>query len=243
MTPIPLPRIDLHDSSAPQHPPARRLALSESPVSIRAARSDDERGEVGALIQRRYAWRGYRCDPSPPKHMALAAIDTASGLAIGTLGLRLDGPSGLGCDLSFPDIVSGLRAQGWSLSEFVGLAVEPGAPKLALGALFHAAYLFATRVGRSDYLVMEVHPRHKATYIRGLGFAPLSDERQCERAQAPAILLGQSRAQLERRLGPLAGTWRTLGSPPGLYPYFFSPPEAESLCQRLFGPVPPEDSF
>jgi hypothetical protein len=218
---------------------AAGYALRESHVRIRAASSDGLRSHVGALLKKRYAWRGYDSPSVAPDLMTLAAEDTATGLPIGTIGARLDSTAGLGCDGAFSDVCARLRSDGRKLSEFTALATEPGAPRQALAALFHSAYLYLTRVGGADYMLMEVNPRHKGIYTRGLGFCVLSEERVCPRAQAPALLLGQNRAYLDARIAQVAGTWREPTASEGLYAFFFNEAEAEGLCRRVFGSMMP----
>lgn len=219
------------------HAPAGIL-LNESSIFLRAASSAGVRSDVTALTKKRYEWRGYQAPSATPQPntMVLSAEDPKTGNPIGTIGSRIDGLEGLGCDDAFADVVDMLRARGLQLAEFVGLATEPNSSIAALGALFHSAFLFATQVASANYILMEVNPRHRGIYTRSLKFDVLSEVRTCQRASAPALLLGQHKSVLEQRaleLGALRGT----GSAKSILSYFFTPEEAVGVRQRLFGPA------
>lgn len=214
------------------------ILLNESSIFLRAASSAGVRSDVTALTKKRYEWRGYQAPSAKPQPntMVLSAEDPRTGDPIGTIGSRIDGLEGLGCDEAFSDVVDALRARGLQLAEFVGLATEPNSSIAALGALFHSAFLFATQVANADFILMEVNPRHRGIYTRSLKFDVLSEVRTCQRASAPALLLGQHKSVLEERaieLGALRGT----GSAKSILSYFFTPEEALGVRQRLFGPA------
>lgn len=214
------------------------ILLSEDSIFLRAASSFGVRSEVTALTKKRYEWRGYQAPSSTPQPntMVLSVEDPETGSPIGTIGSRIDGIEGLGCDEAFSDVVDTLRGRGLRLAEFVGLATEPNSPLAALGALFHSAFLFATQVEEADFILMEVNPRHRGVYTRSLKFDVLSEVRTCQRASAPALLLGQHKNILENcalELGALRGT----GSSKSILSYFFTPEKALDVRQRLFGPA------
>lgn len=214
------------------------ILLSESSIYLRAANSTGVRSDVTALTRKRYEWRGYQApsDTPKPNTMVLSAEDPLTGTPIGTIGSRVDGEQGLGCDDAFSDIVDALRARGLQLAEFVGLATEPGSSIAALGALFHSAFLFATRVASADYILMEVNPRHRGVYTRSLKFDVLSEVRTCQRASAPALLLGQHRDVLDARAQELVALRKNAPmNSKNIMSYFFTPEEAAGVQQRLFG--------
>lgn len=214
------------------------ILLNESSIFLRAASSQGVRSDVTALTRKRYEWRGYEAPGTIPKPntIVLSAEDPATGNPIGTIASRIDGMEGLGCDDAFADIVDELRAKGLRLAEFVGLATEPGSSVAALGALFHSAFLFATQVASANYVLMEVNPRHRAIYTRSLRFDVLSEVRTCERAQAPALLLGQHRDVLDARAQELVALRKNShADSKNILSYFFTPEEAAGVQQRLFG--------
>lgn len=214
------------------------ILLSESSIYLRAANNTGVRSDVTALTKKRYEWRGYQAPSAipQPNTMVLSAEDPTTGKAIGTIGSRVDSEQGLSCDEAFSDIVDALRARGLQLAEFVGLATEPGSSIAALGALFHSAFLFATRVASADYILMEVNPRHRAIYTRSLRFEVLAETRTCERAQAPALLLGQHRNILDARAKELVAQRKSAPrNSKNILSYFFTPEEAAGVQERLFG--------
>jgi hypothetical protein len=188
-------------------------------------------GTGHALLERRYASRGYRLSRSAD--VTLGAY--FEGRLVSTLGLRRDGGN-LAADQSFPTEMAGMRRQGWQLCEFTRLAADPDGPsKLVLASLFHLAYLHAAHHWGAEFLVIEVNPRHKAFYRRMLDFQPHGEERLHRSVGAPAVLMSLSLAYGATQVRQYGGSLnedednrsRTL------FPYFFSPKDESKLLDKL----------
>lgn len=204
-------------------------------VTVEPAHTPERRHAANALLRERYHWRGY-VQPTLPVsestyHLPLVA--SCQGRAIGTLTVSLEGPQGLGCESTFPAEVQALRDDGYQLSEFTRLAIDPErGSKHALAALFHVAYLVASRLGKADTVLLEVNPRHVAYYRRILGARVVGSERFHPRVKAPAVLLAiafeEVRARIERVTGGLYS--------PHTHSFFsmaFSSTEEDAIVARI----------
>ncbi len=155
------------------------------------------------LIDRRYAWRGYRLastkvsDASDgDEGLRVMLLAQNGGKLMGTLTVRPDTPHGLLAEESYFAEIRELRRDGHRLGELVKLAVEEDADwKAALDALVQSAYLITRVVHALTDVVIEVNPRHVRFYQRVFGFTVAAAQRFCERAGAPSVLL---RLDLER---------------------------------------------
>lgn len=196
-------------------------------IEIRALHEDDG----AALVQRRYASRGYKVSRSAD--LTLGAY--YEGRLVSTLGVRRDaGVGSLGADASFRDEMAGMRGRNWQLCEFTRLAAEPEGPsKLILASLFHLAYLHAMHHWGADYLVIEVNPRHKAFYRRMLDFQVHGDQRLHRGVGAPAVLMSLSLAYGATQVDRLGGTLGEDVRSRTLFPYFFAKGEERDLLRRL----------
>ncbi len=208
------------------------VANIERNFAIRLADSNDIRNPASMLIKQRYSWRGYSIPShtlqSDPESITLVAT-SPEGKAFGTLGVRLDWGNLLSSD-SFPDEVNQKRVEGHKLCEVGSFAVESG-DGFVLGALFHTAYIYLHHLHGATYILIEINPRHLNFYTKKLGFSVLSEQRVCDRAQAPAILLGISTSEIEAflRESRLPGESRRFF----LYKYFFSEKEEKGLFERV----------
>jgi hypothetical protein len=155
------------------------------------------------LVAERYAWRGYT-DPakdSTDDSHAITLVAETGGTTVGTLTVRLDGPSGLRVDENYPDQVSALRADGRKVCELTQLALAAEADTRAvLSTLFGLAYCLGKTLDEVTDVLIEVNPRHVEFYRRLMGFAVAAGERLCDRVQAPAVLLRASVDELEKRV-------------------------------------------
>jgi len=186
-------------------------------------------GTSHALLERRYASRGYRLSRSAD--VTLGAY--WEGKLVSTLGLRRDAGS-LAADQSFPKEMAGMREQGWQLCEFTRLAADPDGPsKLVLASLFHLAYLHAVHHWGAEFLVIEVNPRHKAFYRRMLDFQPHGEERLHRSVGAPAVLMSLSLAYGATQVRKYGGSMNEDGRSRTLFPYFFSPKDEPALLSKL----------
>lgn len=192
-----------------------RGALTEAPVrksqaeavSIGIVDSMAEARAVEALVQRKYATRGYRCSAelSPRAEHELTLIANHKDGAVGTLTIGFDNPAGLKIDDIFRAEADALRAAGSRICEFTRLAMESVERSTAvLASLFEAAYTYAHRVMGFDKLLIEVHPRHLRYYQGMYGFAILGDIRLNRRVEAPAVLLCLDLAAINSRCAAAA---------------------------------------
>lgn len=221
---------------APAASAERPPASEERPFTIRMAGVGQERDHASELLQQRYAWRGYRTVSLPADQTGhrttLSAHD--GDRTIGTLTLELDGPSGLGADDAFGEVVEGLRAQGRRTAEFTRLAVDPGvnSPQV-LAALFHVGYIVAYCIRRYDTLLLEVNPRHVRFYERMLGCEVIGTERKHAGVDAPAVLLSARFKFIRDQIGIWGGRPEHVGRARSLYPFAFSKDEEIGILNRL----------
>ncbi len=189
-----------------------RVAVAESTQQIEAARG---------LVRKRYAWRGYEVEGAgehaadlAPEHTSqeitfVAAIDEAT---IGTVTLRLDGPSGLRAEEAHGEVIQTARLGGRRICELTRLAVaERVDSHSVLASLFSLAYAAGWTIHGVTDVFIEVNPRHVAFYSRVLGFVVAAGERICERVRAPSVLLHVESGALAKRLDALVQ--RTFAQP------------------------------
>lgn len=209
--------------------------LAETPGHHRQAR---------VLVDRMYAWRGYRRENTPPavcdflqsahaRPPARTTLLACRGTqALGTLTLNIDNGGGLLADHLYRREIDTYRQGGKRVCELTGFAVDQrtGSKEL-LAALFHLLYIAGRRLYRVSDVFIEVNPRHVAFYRSQLGFRQAGESRMCERVEAPATLLHAGIDFIEAQIARLAGK-REL-SRRSLYPYFFTGPEEEEFGRRL----------
>gem|GEM_PF-2718226 len=165
---------------------------------IRLAHSAEQQRAVNALVQRRYAWRGYNTEALAPRGDMSNPATPANRLTIGawrynelaaTLTVSLDGGQGLQNDALYTTELARLRRPDRVLGEVSRLAVDPdfSCPELLM-ALFRSTLRSARDLGASD-LVIGVNPRHAGYYQRQFGFRKIGRRKQCGRLAAPVVLL------------------------------------------------------
>jgi hypothetical protein len=76
-----------------------------------------------------------------------------------------------------------------------------------------------------------VNPRNVVFYKRMLEFREAGERKMCERVSAPAVLLHLNVAYVTEQIVRFGGTRDA--SQRSLYPFFFSPAEAEGLQRRI----------
>ena len=189
--------------------PAPRIPSISAPAgwSTSIAVRPDQITAATELVQRRYAWRGYRLTASGKQDgpgddgLRVMLLAQKAGQLMGTLTVRPDSPQGLFAEATYADEVHRLRTQGHRLGEIVRLALEEGADsRRALDALVQSAYLITHVVQALTDVVIEVNPRHVRFYERVLGFVVEAAERFCDRVGAPSVLLRLDLAAFGRRL-------------------------------------------
>jgi hypothetical protein len=217
----------------------RRSERSESEqrrFKIRAADSHGHRSSASILIERRYAWRGYRNASLPMETSAnrITLNATEHDETIGTITIGLDGAEGLAVEGVFPDWVAQLRASGHRICEFTKLAMDPTVgSKRVIASLFHVAYILAHRIRGYDTLLIEVNPRHVAFYRRMLGCKVMGEARQNPRVDAPAVLLYLDLNHTREQIAKFGGQAELAIGERSLYPYAFSMEEERGIVRRL----------
>lgn len=187
-------------------------------ISVRIARTLPDRRAAAELIRSRYASRGYLVSSFPAATTSeLTLLATAAGAAVGTLTLRLDGPSGLRADETYADQIDVARTAGREICELGRFAVAPHTRSTpVLAALFAYAHAAVRSFAEITDVFIEVNPRHVGFYRKLFGFGVAAGERVCARVRAPSVLLRLDLAAFAARLeADWAGLWpqRSLGEP------------------------------
>jgi hypothetical protein len=190
-------------------PPAPDYVIERPGYRVHIARSLMHRKQAALLVERMYAWRGYRSTAAPvarPTASNMTFVATTERQVIGTLTLRLDTAQGLLAEGLYADQVNALRADRRRLCELSKLAVDPEhSAKELLASLIQLAHVYARMMDRRSDAIIEVNPRHAAFYKRMLGFSQIGEVRTCARVGAPAVLLhldlGYMDAQIETHQG------------------------------------------
>ncbi len=207
----------------------------DTPFKIRVADDSSRRIHASALIERRYAWRGYSASPLEECNdgrVTLAAC--VEDTTVATITASLDRADGLYVGRLYPDEVQSLRDEGRRLCEFTKLAVDESVRSHAvLGAIFHVACMYVTNLHRCTDVLIEVNPRHVRFYERMLGFHRAADERLDPQVNAPAVLLRLDLAHSAREIARLGGRRQFGAGERSFYPYFFAPEEAAQIVGRL----------
>ena len=221
-----------HGSERPEQQRRARL------FTIRAADSAGQRSSASILVNRMYAWRGYK-NAELPKDGGdrITLVATDHDTTIGTIMIGFDGPEGLLVDDLFSDRANEFRGQGVMLCEFIKLAIDKVVrSKRVLASLFHVAFIYAHEVKGFDKILIEVNPRHVRFYERMLGFEVLESARLNRRVNAPAVLLGLDLNYVHERIaemGRRAPDSEVEGTERSLYPYCFSAHEEAGIAGRL----------
>jgi hypothetical protein len=206
----------------------------EGAFKIRVARRSTARRDAHALVQHKYAGRGYAIPFVAQKPRVLTFIAYDEGQIVGTVGLGSDSPMGLSADELYRAEIDRLRASGARVCEFTRLAVDrTAASKSVLAGLFHTAYLYASKICGYTHAVIEVNPRHVAFYGKELMFDPIGSERMNTRVNAPAVLLCAPFATIAAGLAKHAGAALLPGAKRTLFHYGFPPAEEDGVLKRL----------
>ena len=212
---------------------SEKVLLERSDFQVRLADDHGRRNKSSMLIQRRYAWRGYKNDgPNvvPANHVTLQAVQ--ADVVFGTLSLGFDCESGLAADELYKEEIDRFRRAGAKVCELTRLAIDPEhGSKEVLGALFHLAYIFGALFGAVTDVFIEVNPRHVVFYKRMLKFRQAGERKMCERVNAPAVLLHLDVAYVTEQIKRFGGTRDARQR--SLYPFFFSKREEEGLQRRI----------
>jgi hypothetical protein len=197
--------------------------------------------ESELLVDRRYAWRGYKLGaPRPAVGSDEITLQACDGIRVfGTLTLRVGPDHGLAADALFREELDAYRASGRRIGELTRLAIDPDlGSKEVLGALFHMAYVYFGPTSSVDDVFIEVHPRHAGFYRRMLGFRPAAGGvcRHSPRVEAPAVLLHVEVADVGAQAASHGG--RGAEKSRSLYPYFCSRQEEARAVERFAALAP-----
>ena len=219
-----------HQEQADTH----NISLGQQQFKIRLANSEGRRESASLLIKKMYAWRGYDVAAMGDNPNRITLMADTGGIAIGTITIGLDSPTGLLVDGIYRDVVDQLRAEGCVMCEYTKLAVDQEIrSKRVLASLFHLATIYAHRIHHATDAVVEVNPRHVLFYRRMLGFEQVSEERMCPRVNAPAILLRLRYDYLDTQVAQYGGAMRELPGVRSFYPFFFGPADEQGITARL----------
>ncbi|MDQ6680657.1 MAG: hypothetical protein M3Y67_06800 [Pseudomonadota bacterium] len=194
-----------------------------------------ERTRASALLQRRYAWRGYSVQPldaGTSGRMTLsAALDRD---VVATITASLDSADGFYVESVYPGEVQALRAAGRTLCEFTKLAVDESLRSQALlAAIFHVAFIYVMEVHGCTDALIEVNPRHVRFYEQMLGFRQAAEERLDPSVNAPAVLMRLDLQHCAREIDRLGGRRNEGARERSFYPHFFGRGTADEIVGRL----------
>jgi len=224
----------------PDFPSLSRLSTLEGAFKIRVAKRTHVHlhRDAVALVQKKYAGRGYAVPVRKRRSRVLTFIAYDEGRIVGTVAVGVDSDKGLSADALYRADIDRLRAAGCRVCEFTRLAVDrTAASKPVLAGLFHTAYLYASKICGYTHAVIEVNPRHIAFYGKQLKFDPIGAERLNRRVHAPAVLLCASFETIAQELVKYAGKSPTLGTKRTLFHYGFPHEEEAGVLKRLRGLV------
>jgi hypothetical protein len=202
--------------------------------AIRLAYDDQDRTSASAIINRLYGRRGYGSDHQVSgRSECMTFTACCDDEMIGTLTLRVDSPTGLVADETFPRELAQLRAQpGANLCELTKFAFDPSPDSRPLLAkLFHVIFAFGTHHFACSDLVIEVNPRHVLFYECMLGFSRIGELGTNDVVHAPAQLMHLSVSRIGENISRYADAQASGAR--SLYPYFFGKAEEEELRQRI----------
>ena len=214
---------------------AQELALNQTLFKVRLADSDGRRNTASMLVNKMYAWRGYKIAwhaKHQPNRITLVASHGTAPMA--TISIGFDSPDGLLVDDLYQPEMDAMRDEGARICEFTKLAVDGAIrSKRVLATLFHIAYIYSHRMNGFSDLLIEVNPRHVRFYEQMLGFEQAGPERLNQRVNAPAVLLRLRFSHSESQINKFGGHPEQARVEKSLYPYFFSVNEERGIMGRL----------
>ncbi|HSC62804.1 MAG TPA: N-acetyltransferase [Caldimonas sp.] len=208
---------------------------SRQRFKIFAVKQASELRRASALLQRRYAWRGYSVAPLEARtRRSITLTASSGGTTVATITAALDSAEGLFVEALYPDCVAELRQPGRKLCEFTKFAVDESVRSQALlGAVFHVACMYVLDVHRCTDALIEVNPRHVRFYEQMLGFTCAANERLDPSVNAAAVLMRLDLGYCAGEIGRLAGAGRAGRRERSFYPHFFSRDVADEVVSRL----------
>lgn len=212
----------------------REQPLSEQLFKIRLAQTDAVRSAATMLVQKRYAWRGYKAGEIRKEPNRITLLAHLGDQIVGSLNIGYDSAEGLCADQRYREEIDALRAQGRNVGEITKLAIDENrGNKQVLAGMINIAYLYGLIHGVTD-AVIEVTPRHSAFYERMLDFKPIAGERYYEASRTNVVLMHIKLEHITERIHAVGGKG-TAVKERSIYPYFFAPEDQDGIMRRLQG--------
>jgi len=212
-----------------------RQADADDDFIISMVTSEAQRSDASALINRRYAWRGYGShhELSQQPDQTSFAIATG-GVTIGTLTLTVDSNAGLSTDETFRDELNTYRrVPGARICELTRFAVDAARPsKQLLASLFHVIFIYGQRKYGCTDLFIEVAQRHRRFYEAMLGFERVCALKTNESVGVPSQLMRLNVADIQGHIDAHSGS-RDDATCRSLYPFFLSKAEENRIFCEL----------
>ncbi len=198
----------------PTHPEESQIS---STIGISSASTEMEMQGALALLNRKYAARGYG-----NTHMILSGstyktfIATADSGIVGTATLNVDSEAGMAADAQFRDEINIFRRDPKvKACEITKLAFEVDLPsKPVLAALFCAVFQYNQRHHKCTDLFIEVNPRHRRFYQALLGLRDCGEVKINPAVDAPSQLMHitalEVQAQIQKYSGKTSASIRSL---------------------------------
>lgn len=206
--------------------------LGEQLFKIRLAQSEELRSAATMLVQKRYAWRGYKAGAIRKEPNRITLLAHLGDEIVGSLNIGYDSPEGLCADERYREDIDALRAQGCSVGEITKLAIDENkGNKQVLAGMINIAYLYGQIHGVTD-AVIEVTPRHRPFYERMLDFKQIAGERYYAASSTDVVLMHIKLAHITERIEAVGGKGRACKDR-SIYPYFFRPEDQRGIMQRL----------
>ncbi len=206
--------------------------MGEQVFKIRLAQSEASRSAATMLVQKRYAWRGYKAGAIRKEPNRITLLAYLGEEIVGSLNIGYDSPEGLCADERYREDIDALRARGCSVGEITKLAIDENkGNKRVLAGMINIAYLYGRIHGVTD-AVIEVTPRHRPFYERMLDFRQIADECYYAASSTNVVLMHIELAHIAERIESLGGQGSVCRDR-SIYPYFFRPEDQQGIMQRL----------
>ncbi len=234
---VALGRNFLTNEEAVDRNPVNGLCIEDTQYWIRLANTEERKTMSSVLVTRMYSGKGYNVTPgdSDPRERAsfTLLVQDANGETIGTLSVGLDSVHGLYADILYPEEVNLLRSKGAILCEFRKFAISPDVKnRRAIASVFHIALLYTRKFFGVTDCISEVTPEHSRFYRHFLEAEKIGGEKLCPRVNTVGVLMHLNMVHAEKRAIESGGQMNLAGDR-SLYPYFFSPKDAEGILGRL----------
>ena len=208
-------------------------SLSTLRFKIRLTCKDGDCQTGTLVVQRSYMWGQSTVTSFDRSANRIKLSLFFGGTAVGTLTLLLDSPAGLDADDLYRRDMNLLRHRGHKVCEITDMALNQNVrSKRVLAALFHIAYLYAARIHGCTDLMLESASRHTAFFMKTFGFKLFGREKDCPRAESPAMLLRLPAEHVEARRKESA-LLTDPASTKEIYPYFFKASAEDELLRKL----------